>query len=422
MSRQNIYDDPAFFDAYREMRAAESGINAAVEQPALMALLPDVKGRSVLDLGCGDGRLCRELADLGAARVVGVDPSTRMLAAAREFSGNPTVSYRQAFAEDAAFDDASFDLVVSSLALHYVADLGSLLARIGSWLRPGGWLVASMKHPMRTADPERSMEPGIVDHYATEGQREQPWFVAGVVKHHRRVSTILNAVIAAGLDVRAVEEPTPSAEALTARPDLDRHNRRPAILTLAAVKPDSQENAPLPSITRHSENAPVLTDLRRHAGLGSDAGWVDVVNAVAALPYGRAGGQTPADVLAAGRGTCSIKHYLLARALGEGWPGLAVTVLASGLPAHPRPSGIAVRLPGKCCRLRRRPNRCPHLPAGGPRNGAPGGRCDLSPRRSLGRRRLDAAALLGRPGRGWRTISGGNQTAAGAPALRPDGA
>ena len=95
------------------MRAAESGINAAVEQPALMALPPDVKGRSVLDLGCGDGRLCCELADLGAARVVGVDPSTRMLAAAREFSGNPTVSYRQAFAEDAAFDDASFDLDVA---------------------------------------------------------------------------------------------------------------------------------------------------------------------------------------------------------------------------------------------------------------------------------------------------------------------
>lgn len=132
---------------------------------------------------------CRELADLGAAGVAGVYPSTRMLTAARELSGNPAVSYRQAFAEDAAFDDASFDLVVSSLGLHYVADLGSLLARIGSWLRPEGWLVASMEHPMRTADPERSMEPGVVDHYPTEGQREQTWFVAGVVKHHRRVSS-----------------------------------------------------------------------------------------------------------------------------------------------------------------------------------------------------------------------------------------
>lgn len=326
MSRQNIYDDPVFFNAYRQMRAAESGINAAVEQPALMALLPDVKGRSVLDLGCGDGRLCRKLADLGADRVVGVDPSTRMLAVARDCTESPAVSYLQAFAEDIAFSDACFDLVVSSLALHYVADLGSLLARVGSWLRPGGWLVASMEHPMRTADPERSMEPGIVDHYATEGRRDQAWFVAGVVKHHRRVSTILSAVIAAGLDLRAVEEPTPTPEALAARPDLDRHNRRPAILALAAVKTDSRGNAPQPSITRHGDDAPVLADLLRHTGLDGDAGWVEVVNAVAAIPYGRAGGQAPADVLAAGRGTCSTKHYLLARALGEGWPQLAVTL------------------------------------------------------------------------------------------------
>lgn len=69
-----------------------------------------------------------------------------------------------------------------------------------------------------------------------------------------------------------------------------------------------------------------MADLGRHTGLGSDAGWVEVVNAVAAIPYGRAGGQTPADVLTTGHGTCSTKHYLLARALDEGWPQLAVTL------------------------------------------------------------------------------------------------
>jgi ubiquinone/menaquinone biosynthesis C-methylase UbiE len=236
VSRQNIYDDPAFFTAYQEMRDAESGINAAIEQPALRALLPDVTGRSVLDLGCGDGQLCRELAALGAAQVVGVDPSARMLALARERTDSPAVTYRQAFAEDVAVEDAGFDLVVSSLALHYVADLGSLLTRVTGWLRPGGWLVASMEHPMRTADPEHSLEPGLVDHYADEGSRDQSWLVDGVVKYHRRVSTILNAVMAAGLDLRAVAEPTPAPSALAARPDLDRHRRRPAILALAAVR------------------------------------------------------------------------------------------------------------------------------------------------------------------------------------------
>jgi SAM-dependent methyltransferase len=236
MSRQNVYDDPAFFTAYQEMRDAESGINAAVDQPALRALLPNVQGMSVLDLGCGDGRLCRELADMGAVRVVGVDPSARMLALASQRTASPAVTYLQAFAEDVVVEEGGFDLVVSSLALHYVADLGCLLVRVGSWLRTDGWLVVTMEHPMRTADPARSFEPGIVDHYATEGRRDQSWFVDGVVKYHRRVSTILNAVMAAGFDLRAIEEPTPVPGALASRPDLDLYNRRPSILALAAVK------------------------------------------------------------------------------------------------------------------------------------------------------------------------------------------
>lgn len=327
VSRQNVYDDPAFFAAYQEMRDAEGGINAAVDQPALRALLPDVNGMSVLDLGCGDGRLCRELAAMGAARVVGVDPSNRMLALARERTGSPAVTYLRAFAEDVVVGDDSFDLVVSSLALHYVADLGSLLVRVASWLRPAGWLVATMEHPMSTADPERSFEPGVVDHYATEGRRDQSWFVDGVVKYHRRVSAILNAVIAAGLDLRAVEEPTPIPDALAARPDLDRHNRRPSILALSAVKTGARETTEERSSAAAAvDDSAVLADLLKHTGLGPDAGWVDVVNAVAAMPYGRALGSAPADVLSAGRGTCSTKHYLLARALDEGWPQLNVTL------------------------------------------------------------------------------------------------
>ncbi len=70
MSRQNVYDDQAFFAGYQQLRDAESGINAAVEQPGLRALLPEVTGRTVLDLGCGDGALARDLAARGATRVM----------------------------------------------------------------------------------------------------------------------------------------------------------------------------------------------------------------------------------------------------------------------------------------------------------------------------------------------------------------
>jgi ubiquinone/menaquinone biosynthesis C-methylase UbiE len=237
MSRQNVYDDEAFFAGYQEMRDAESGLNAAVEQPALRALLPEVAGRTVLDLGCGDGGLARDLAARGAARVLGADPSARMLALARDRTADPRVGYVQAFAEDLALRSGSADLVVSSLAFHYVAGLGHLLEQIARWLRPGGWLVASMEHPMRTAELEQRDDPGVTGRYAAEGRRDQAWFVDGVVKYHRRVSTIITLVLAAGLELRMVTEPVPTPAALAARPELDRHHRQPAILALAAVRP-----------------------------------------------------------------------------------------------------------------------------------------------------------------------------------------
>jgi len=237
MSRQNVYDDEAFFSGYQQLRDAESGINAAIEQPALRALLPDVTGWTVVDLGCGDGALARDLAARGAARVLGADPSLRMLALAHARTDDPRVGYVQAFAEDLSLDDGRVDLVVSSLAFHYVADLGAVLSQVARWLRPGGGLVASMEHPRRTAALGRREDPAVLGRYATEGRRDQTWYVDGVIKYHRRFSTILNLVLAAGLELRAVTEPGPTPQALSSRPELDRHLREPAILVLAARKP-----------------------------------------------------------------------------------------------------------------------------------------------------------------------------------------
>ena len=237
MAGQNVYDDERFFTLYQAMRDAQAGINETVEQPALRALLPPVAGASVVDLGCGDGQLSRDLAAQGASSVLGIDPSERMLSLAHQRTTDGRVRYVRGFAEDTQLPAGSVDLVVSSLAFHYVADFGGLITRVAAWLRPGGWLVASMEHPIMTAAPELGGDPCIVDRYADESRRNTSWMIDGVVKYHRRLSTILNAVVAAGLVVRHVAEPTPTAESLQQRPDLDRHLRRPSILVLAAANP-----------------------------------------------------------------------------------------------------------------------------------------------------------------------------------------
>src|SRR3712207_4681170 len=130
---QNVYDDPRFFAAYKELRDAKRGINEAIEQPALRRLLPPLDGLDVLDLGCGDGELARWCVERGARRVVGVDLSARMLALARERTADGRVQLVRTAIEQAAFAPGSFDLVASSFALHYVADYAGVVGRVFDW-------------------------------------------------------------------------------------------------------------------------------------------------------------------------------------------------------------------------------------------------------------------------------------------------
>ena len=64
--KQNIYDDPKFFAGYSQMRRHESGLNMAVDQPAMRSLLPPLTNKRVLDLGCGFGKMCRYAIEQGA--------------------------------------------------------------------------------------------------------------------------------------------------------------------------------------------------------------------------------------------------------------------------------------------------------------------------------------------------------------------
>lgn len=132
MQGAELYDDPEFLAGYQELRRAKLGLNDELEIPALAALLPAASGLRVLDLGCGEGGLARRLADDGASDVLAVDASASMLANAVR---HPRVRYLRA--DLACLDlQEEFDLVVSSLALHYVADFDGLVARIARRLTP----------------------------------------------------------------------------------------------------------------------------------------------------------------------------------------------------------------------------------------------------------------------------------------------
>jgi SAM-dependent methyltransferase len=135
---QNIYDDATFFEGYKLLRDGDTGLNGALEIPALHRLLPNLANLHVLDLGCGFGEFTRFAKTQGAASVTGVDISRRMLEEAILRTSDPSVTYLHGPIEQYAPAPCSFDLVVSSLALHYVEDYAALVERVFQGLRPGG--------------------------------------------------------------------------------------------------------------------------------------------------------------------------------------------------------------------------------------------------------------------------------------------
>jgi SAM-dependent methyltransferase len=240
---QNVYDDAEFFAGYSSMERFGPGWRKALEYEDFLALLPPLAGARVLDLGCGLGQLARYLAEAGAAEVVGLDVSARMLALAEP---HPRVRLERMAIEDARFPDARFELVVSSLAFHYVADYAGLVRRIAGWLVPGGALVFSTEHPIYTArlpdlgwvtDAAGRRTGWALDHYAEEGLREEHWFVEGVRKYHRSLASLVNGVLDAGLRLERLVEPAPSQARLADRPHEADERRRPMFLLVRATKP-----------------------------------------------------------------------------------------------------------------------------------------------------------------------------------------
>lgn len=135
--KQNKYDDAGFFENYSLMPRSTGGLEAAGEWEVFRTLLPDLSGQRVLDLGCGFGWHCRYAREQGAASVVGIDLSANMLERARTMTDDPKIEYLQLAIEDAAFGAEQFDTVISSLAIHYIEDFGSLCRQVRHCLKPG---------------------------------------------------------------------------------------------------------------------------------------------------------------------------------------------------------------------------------------------------------------------------------------------
>jgi len=176
-------------------------------------LLGDVRGRDVLELGCGAAQAGRWLVAQGA-RVAAFDVSLGQLHVARELDRRtgvvvPTV---QADAQRLPFRDASFDVVASAFgAIPFVADSAGTMREVARVLRPGGRFVFSTTHPVRWAFADDPGPDGLVV--------RQPYFdrtpyveqddhgTATYVEHHRTLGDRVRELVAAGFALLDLVEP-----------------------------------------------------------------------------------------------------------------------------------------------------------------------------------------------------------------------
>lgn len=130
------------------------------EKPAMYKLLPDsMEGLKVMSLGCGSGEDCHELASRNA-EVVGVDISSELIVRARETY--PECTYIVADMGSVDFDPNTFDLVYSSLAIHYIDNWDKVLSMVHKVLRKNGIFQFSMNHPFASARGVLDVEIGKI--------------------------------------------------------------------------------------------------------------------------------------------------------------------------------------------------------------------------------------------------------------------
>ena len=119
--KQNIYDNETFYTLYDSMRNDNQKLSAndLIEIPTIKGMLPDLKGKRILELGCGYGDNCAFFSKSGAEYVLGTDISEHMISIANDKHKDTDCKFQILAMEDISNISDQFDLVIS-LALRLI--------------------------------------------------------------------------------------------------------------------------------------------------------------------------------------------------------------------------------------------------------------------------------------------------------------
>ena len=125
---QNAYDEKDFYLKYKKMRDDKINANELLEIPVMKRLLDNLNGKSIIDLGCGNGGMSRYFIESGAQKVLAIDISINMLEEAKSINNLSAITYKNIALENLDSIDEKFDIAYSSLAFHYVKDFEAFSA------------------------------------------------------------------------------------------------------------------------------------------------------------------------------------------------------------------------------------------------------------------------------------------------------
>lgn len=179
--------------------------NAHLERPSLQAMLEDITGLDVLDLGCGSGVYAEYLIEQGATKITCLDASEQMIAIVKHKFGDRVSAYSQDLSIGLPQEASnSADVIISPLVIHYIEDLPALFAEISRVLKPSGYIVFSTHHPF--ADFECSSSGNYFERELVKDVWDTVGEPVEVTFYHRSLTEIMDAVTTNGLAVIQLSE------------------------------------------------------------------------------------------------------------------------------------------------------------------------------------------------------------------------
>ncbi len=238
---KNIHEDTVSIASYNELAKYYKNYvdtkpwNAYYERPAILSLLLDIKDKKILDIGCAGGWYTKYLLDNGAD-VTAIDVNNNMVEITKERIQNKCKVIQADINNGFDFiEDNSIDIVLASLVLHYIKDIGKAFCEINRVLKMEGKIIFSIHHPLIdfiNFKRENYMAMELLDDEWTMDEEE-----IKIQFYRRPLSKLLQPLIDNGFYIEKILEPEPTKEFKEKLPEVyERQIKRPNFLLIKAKK------------------------------------------------------------------------------------------------------------------------------------------------------------------------------------------